>query len=186
MSSILTHLGELPSFISSGKIKNKNIVLEQNEHWSAEFPVIGTAFPWKNLLLAEVSTTTIASNQNQLPLPIPHHPTDSLKKTSHVVFIFKFAQGLAQFEFKLSLLIKWVNSKPLWQSPCGNTSENKNIAMLTGSGCGSYFIGKDPFEAKLWLGHTILFRSQSLNSVGLTLKVLLPYHSLIPSHDAKI
>ena len=77
----------MPVF-SSGK-KLKTFFLELNSYWSTEFPATGAALLQKNFILAEVlTTTTIASNQNPTPLPIPQDTTNSWRKTTQDVFTF--------------------------------------------------------------------------------------------------
>jgi len=88
VSSTFLLLGELYAcFFFWEKIKN--IFLELNSYWSAEFPATGAALLQKNFILVEVlTTTTIASNQNPTPLPIPQDTANSWRKTMQDVFTF--------------------------------------------------------------------------------------------------
>lgn len=82
--------------------KKKNIKISWNRldtGWLSS-----SVLPPRNPLLPEgLSNNSIKSKPN--PITMPHPTTSPLGKTSHV-FMFKYAQGSAQLELKISLLIK--------------------------------------------------------------------------------
>lgn len=106
VSSILKLLGEFYAlFFCREKKKTLKISWKRLDiGWLSS-----SAFPLKNPLLPEnLSNNSIKSKPN--PITMTHPTTSPFGKTRHV-FMFKYAQGPGQWELKISLLIKYANSK---------------------------------------------------------------------------